>query len=258
MKNGQSRTLPRKLVYAVAAMALSLGAPVGLLLVECLRAGQLTLARVGDELSGEPWTYAYVTVSTLLALSLFGHALGRQADHLIELSSTDGLTGLRNVRSFRDRLQEELARYARYRQPLSLLLLDLDGLKAINDTRGHRAGDAALVQLGAEIRAEARATDTCARWGGDEFAVLAPSTPEGAAAALAERICARLAAQGAVRGLAVSIGVVTLRPPADSSTADELVRAADRALYEAKRRGGNQVVRAAEGGPGPPASRRLE
>jgi len=236
--------LPRKLVYTMAAMALSLGAPLGLLLVEAVRARELSLAWVGAELSAEPWTYAYVTVSTLLALSLFGLALGRQADHLIELSRTDGLTGLRNVRSFRDRLQEELARFARYRQPLSLLLLDLDGLKAINDTRGHRAGDAALVQLGAEIHAEARATDTCARWGGDEFAVLAPSTTEAAAAALAERIRARVAAQAGVPGLAVSIGVATLASPAAVSTADALVRTADRALYEAKRLGGNRVVRA--------------
>ena len=236
--------LSRKVVYTVAAMFLSLGAPLGLLCVEALRTGRHSLAWMGEELSGEPWTYAYVTVSTLLALSLFGLALGSQADHLIEISRTDSLTGLRNARSFRDRLQDELARYARYRQPLSLLLLDLDGLKAINDTRGHRAGDAALIQLGAEIRAEARATDTCARWGGDEFAVLAPGTVEAAAAALAERIRSRVAAQAAVPGLAVSIGVATLAPPAAASTADELVRTADRALYEAKHLGGNSVVRA--------------
>jgi two-component system, cell cycle response regulator len=244
MNNRRPAALPRKIVYTMAAMVLSLGAPLGLLLVEAVRTGGRSPAWVREELSGKPWTYGYVMVSTLLALSLFGLALGRQADHLIELSRTDGLTGLRNVRSFRDRLQEELARFARYRQPLSLLLLDLDGLKAINDTRGHRAGDAALVQLGAEIRAEARSTDTCARWGGDEFAVLAPGTVEEAATAMAERIRARLTAQADVPGLAVSIGVATLAPPVAASTADALVRTADRALYEAKRLGGNRVVRA--------------
>jgi diguanylate cyclase (GGDEF)-like protein len=241
---GPRRAIPKRLTYLAAAMLVSLGAPVGLVIVESLQRGTLGIDAIGQQLARERWTYVYVAVSSLVAFSLFGHALGRQADRLLALARTDTLTGLGNARGFRDRLHEELARFARYRQPLSLLLLDLDGLKAINDSHGHRAGDAALVQLGAEIGAECRSTDSAARWGGDEFAVLAPNTPEAAALALGQRIRARVASQHAVSGLAVSIGVATLCAPATGAAADDLVRTADRALYQAKRAGGNRVVSA--------------
>jgi diguanylate cyclase (GGDEF)-like protein len=231
------------------AMLLALGAPAGLLILQALRAHDLSPAWLGRELARDTWTYLYVTVSTVLAFSLFGYVLGSQADRLIELSNTDPLTGLGNDRFFRDRLQGELNRTARYRQPLSLLLLDLDRLKAINDSHGHRAGDAALVELGAQIAAEARVTDTCARWGGDEFAVLAPSTDEEAARALAERIRSRVAARRIATGVTVSIGVATVRPSTVPPTSDELVGAADGALYEAKRLGRDRVVVAREAGP---------
>jgi diguanylate cyclase (GGDEF)-like protein len=228
----------RTRAYTLVAMALALGAPLGL--------------RVVETLAGEPalgfWTYAYVAVSTLLAFSVFGYALGRQADRLLETARTDDLTGLRNARSFRERLREEQLRFERYRQPLSLLLLDLDGLKAINDARGHRAGDAALAQVAAEMRAEARASDFCARWGGDEFAILAPSTAQEPALALAERIRSRIAAQSSVTGLSVSVGVATLDAPAGPAAARELVRAADGALYRAKSLGRNRVCPASRAG----------
>jgi len=241
----EPRPFRSRVTHTITALLLSLGAPLGLLALRSLRVGALTPAWLQEELARGAWTYGYVGLSTLVAFGIFGYALGRQADRLLELSQTDALTGLGNVRFFRDRLQHELARHARYGQPLSLLLLDLDGLKEINDTRGHRAGDAALVQLGTEIRAEARSTDTCARWGGDEFALLAPNTPEDAAASLAERIRSRTAARKYLTGVAVSIGVATARPSAPPPSAEELVRRADRALYEAKRLGRNRVEVAA-------------
>jgi diguanylate cyclase (GGDEF)-like protein len=227
--------------YTLAALLLALGAPLGLLVVRTLLAGGFDSRWLRQELDDGAWTYGYVAVSTLGAFAIFGYALGRQADRLLELSQTDALTGLGNVRFFRERLQLELARHARYRQPLSLLLLDLDGLKEINDSLGHRAGDAALVQLGAEIRAEARSTDACARWGGDEFAVLAPNTPQEAAALLAERIRSRTATRSHLTGVAVSIGVATVDAETTAPSAEDLVRRADRALYSAKRRGRNRV-----------------
>ncbi|HEX6739995.1 MAG TPA: GGDEF domain-containing protein [Vicinamibacteria bacterium] len=230
--------LPRRHTYPLAAMVLALGAPLGL--------------RGLEAVTGEPplgaWAYGYVTVSTLIAFSVFGHVLGRQADRLLELARTDDLTGLHNTRAFRERLREEEARVRRYPQPLSLLLLDLDGLKAINDAQGHRAGDAALARVAAEMRAEARATDCCSRWGGDEFAVLAPNTAAEPALALAERIRTRIAATAGASRLTVSVGVATLDAATGFIMGDDLVRAADDALYRAKGLGGNRACAAS----GPP------
>jgi hypothetical protein len=88
--------------------------------------------------------YIYVGASTAVVFGLFGYILGRQADRLAVLSETDALTGLTNARGFFDRLDRELARSRRYREPLALLLVDLDGLKDINDRYGRRAGDEAM------------------------------------------------------------------------------------------------------------------
>lgn len=103
------------------------------------------------------------------------------------LSETDVLTGLANARGLFDRLEAELARSRRYHEPLALLLVDLDGLKRINDRHGHHAGDEAIRSLAAVIRFQLRESDVGARWGGDEFAVLAPNTSEHDAVALAAR-----------------------------------------------------------------------
>ena len=132
----------------------------------------------------------------------------------------------------------------RYREPLSLLFLDLDGLKNINDRHGHRAGSDALRQVGRLIRAELRETDTGARWGGDEFTIIAPNTERAEAVTFAERIRARIARHEADWPMTASIGVATLdcddvRMPVDAHT---LLRNADAAMYEAKRRGKNTVV----------------
>jgi diguanylate cyclase (GGDEF)-like protein len=186
----------------------------------------------------------YVSVSTAIAFALFGILLGRQADLLADLSETDALTGLRNARGLSERLEVEIARLGRYPQPLALLLVDLDGMKHTNDRFGHHAGDVALRHVADAIRAELRATDVGARWGGDEFAILAPNTPEPAAMTLAERIRALIARQDVRWPLTASIGVAV----ADAAQAQEpmsvatLMQAADAALYEAKHRGRNTVV----------------
>jgi len=232
--------LPRRLLYALIAVGLSAGAPVGLLVVRLARAEALDFAALRRELEGDPPTYAYVLLSTLVVFALFGYVLGRQADALVELSRTDPLTGLGNTLAFEERLGQEAARSVRYGLPLALLLADVDGLKAINDRHGHRAGDLALQAVGRSLRDGARQTDMAVRIGGDEFALLAPSTSRSAAVALGERIRSLVVGQG-IEGLTVSLGVATLEPGRPLA-GDYLREMADTALYEAKRRGRNQVV----------------
>jgi diguanylate cyclase (GGDEF)-like protein len=176
----------------------------------------------------------------------FGYILGRQADELAELSQTDALTRLLNARGFADRLHAEIKRSRRYSEPLSLLFLDVDGLKKINDRYGHRAGSDALRQVADDIRGALRETDLSARWGGDEFTILVPRTDTDAAVHLADRIRASVAEPSGGWPVTASIGVATLCADEDGvpATAAALMRAADDAMYEAKRRGKNTVVAA--------------
>ncbi len=202
----------------------------------CRRAVRDAVRRPGDLI--------YVGVSSAIAFTIFGYVVGRQADRLAELSETDPLTGLANARRLFDSLETELARSRRYREPLALVLVDLDGLKRVNDHFGHHAGDEAIRGLAGVIRAQLRQTDVAARWGGDEFAVLAPSTSADAAVALAERIRASIPGQSDTWELSGSLGVATVDPTAGEDAVDSatLMRAADAALYEAKRTGRNKVV----------------
>lgn len=238
----------RRFAYACTGGLLSAGAPVGWLAVRLARhgrrSGSTSLRGAIREVVGHPPDYIYVGTSTVVAFTLFGYILGRQADRLAELSETDPLTGLSNARGLFDRLDAELARSRRYREPLALLSVDLDGLKSINDRYGHRAGDDAIRSLADVIRSELRESDVGARWGGDEFAVLAPSTSKVAALALAERIRALIPERSTRWPLSASVGVATLDPKADGEVVDSatLMRAADAAMYEAKRSGRNRVV----------------
>jgi len=233
------RALPRRLVYTLAAVVLALGAPAGLMVVRLGMGEPRPAASVREDLRRDAATYAYVTSSTIVVFALFGYVLGRQADALVRLSRTDSLSGLANPRAFEEHLAQETARASRYGEPLSLLAVDVDGLKRINDVQGHRGGDAALRAVARALRQGARASDVAARIGGDEFALLAPSTPLDAAAALAERVRALVAAEG-LDGLSVSVGVATTR--GEDAAPSRLREAADSALYEAKRRGRDRVV----------------
>jgi diguanylate cyclase (GGDEF)-like protein len=212
--------------------------------VRALRAGSWSWGAIRAELAADADLFMYVTVSTLSVFLAFGYVLGRQADGLLQLSRTDPLTGLWNGRAFRERLTEEVARARRYGDPLCLLLIDVDGLKAINDRGGHTAGDAALVRVAEALRRAARRTDLASRWGGDEFALLAPSTAAEAAATLGERVRALVRDTSRMAGeeMTVSVGVAALA--AEDDDAGERLRArADAALYAAKREGRDRVVR---------------
>jgi diguanylate cyclase (GGDEF)-like protein len=159
---------------------------------------------------------------------------------LEELSFKDPLTGVFNRRYFALRLEEEARRHARFGEPLSLVLLDLDRFKSINDERGHRAGDHTLHEAAQLIVASSRSFSVVTRYGGDEFAVLLVNTPKAGAVKYALRIKDVVERHRFAHGpLTVSVGIAAL--PEDVATADDLVPAADRALYSAKRSGRNLV-----------------
>jgi diguanylate cyclase (GGDEF)-like protein len=206
----------------------------------------LTAAFLSSSLPGQITGHAAIRWIRPVVFAAFGYVLGRQADSLAELSETDPLTRLLNARGFAARLQAEIQRSRRYREPLSLLFLDLDGLKTINDNYGHRAGSQALRFVASVIRSELRGSDTGARWGGDEFTVIAPNTDKDSATLFAERIRAGIADEVTDWPVTASIGIATLDwAEAQAQTvpdAHALLRDADAAMYEAKRRGKNKVV----------------
>ena len=154
---------------------------------------------------------------------------------------TDGLTGVRNRRAFDELLAREVARCARQVTPLSLLMIDLDHFKQLNDKAGHPAGDATLQRVATLLQARARQTDTVARLGGEEFALLLPGCPPAEAAAFAEgvRVFVRGESGGWPHSVTVSIGVASF--PSDATRPDELLALADGALYAAKAAGRNTV-----------------
>lgn len=229
----------RRFSYGAVGAFLSIGAPLGLLFLRLGRNMWVSPKRLRTELAKDAATYVYMTVSSGIVFTLFGSALGRQADRLAEIAITDALTGLQNARALWDGLRRELDRAARYGEPLSLLLIDLDGLKLINDRSGHPAGDRALRHVADAIRSQLRASDMGARWGGDEFALLAPNTSRSAASALAHRVrslVARSPVGGDLPPLSASIGIATFDGTGDTvSDPVALMQTADAALYHAKR-----------------------
>ena len=160
---------------------------------------------------------------------------------LEELSLTDSLTGLRNRRAFDDRLDEAFEHAKRYERPLSLVVLDVDLFKQINDAHGHDMGDAVLRGVAHLVASCSRATDFVARIGGEEFAIILPETPLFEAMQFAEKIRARIATTP-VAGLdvTVSLGVANAMHSKVRNTA-ELFHAADQALYRAKANGRNRT-----------------
>jgi two-component system cell cycle response regulator len=162
------------------------------------------------------------------------------------LATTDPLTRVLNRRALLDRLAVEIDRARRYDSGLSMLLLDVDFFKKINDTAGHLAGDSVLRQLGEMLEGEMRKVDLVARYGGEEFVVILPQTSVEGGVAFAERLRERVAAQDFVVGadsvvhLTVSIGIATF-PTAHVQSLEDLFARADEALYRAKSGGRNQV-----------------
>jgi diguanylate cyclase (GGDEF)-like protein len=190
-----------------------------------------------------------VNIAALVLLAYVALVVAREQrrsrDIAIEQATVDSLTELYNRAYFFAALDREIQRSARSRRGFCLLMLDLDGLKPINDRFGHFHGDRVLRAVGEVIRHRVRRIDTAGRYGGDEFVVLLPETAPAGAFVLAEKIRAGAAELGIeVDGLRIpvslSIGVVAY--PADGRVADDLMIAADRAMYTSKRRGKNRIV----------------
>jgi diguanylate cyclase (GGDEF)-like protein len=219
---------PRSLLYPALGSLLYLATTMALLFA-------LGLPDNGD---GKAF-FLVVAYSGVVVFALVGHLLGGSFDEARRLSITDPLTGLYNRRHFGRRLREEATRAHRYGHASSVLCVDVDRLKAINDDFGHRAGDRAIVIVSRALLDNVRAIDVVARLGGDEFAVLLPETSAAQASALSQRVLAEVAWQGDLlaSGLGVSIGIAELSTAAARERGD-LLLAGDNAHYRAKAAGG--------------------
>ncbi|MCA1616693.1 MAG: sensor domain-containing diguanylate cyclase [Acidobacteria bacterium] len=178
------------------------------------------------------------TVSDQVAVAVNHSRLYSQQQHL---ALTDSLTGCVNRRSFEQQLERDLRLATRMRQPVSLIMLDVDYFKRVNDTHGHDAGDSALRFLADVLRDELRAVDTAARYGGEEFAVILPQANLDGALLVADRLRARLENTEipGIGHITASFGVATF--PVHASSREQLVTTADQALYAAKHTGRNRV-----------------
>jgi diguanylate cyclase (GGDEF)-like protein len=201
------------------------------------RIGEPTVLRDGDKIQ--------VSTGTILKFTLIDRLDETFQRRMYESSLRDPLTQSFNRRYFLDRLERELRFARRHKQPLSLILVDIDKLDEVNERDGTHAGDAVLVELAARIQGLLRQEDVVARVGGDELAVICRATVAADAGAVAERIRAAVSDRGFSGGhvpITVGIGVAALDPA--TAPDHDLVTAADAALAEAKRAGGNRVCTA--------------
>ncbi len=219
------------------------------LVVPVFRKG-LIVAILGVGNKATPYTDNDVQAVSLLADLAWDFAEAKRMEaELMEMATVDFLTGLVNRRSFMARMDEELARLKRFDIPhASVLMLDLDHFKHVNDSHGHAVGDAVLKHFAALVRSELRQIDTGGRVGGEEFAILLLGADLAAAELFAERLRTKVADtpldhDGKFIPVTVSIGIATLA--ADDANSDAALSRADTALYEAKRSGRNRVCRQA-------------
>ena len=232
-------------LYAAIGALLGVGAPLGALALRV--AGG---APAGADLAAHRFFYAYELVGTSVIFGIAGFLVGRRADRLRTgrdlyrlLSEHDPLTGLVNSRAFFERFRRAVDHARRFREPLSLLVIDVDRLKELNDHFGHAFGSAALVRVGRVLTATKREDDMASRWGGDEFALLMPGANQDAARRQAEAILERMrdearGGDAGLRDVSVTIGIATT---ADGQESEALFERADRALFEGKRAGRGQV-----------------
>jgi diguanylate cyclase (GGDEF)-like protein len=177
---------------------------------------------------------AVIAVTKLIVASVVAERR-RMEGHLRELAVRDPLTGLANYRHLMAALEAEIRRSQRSQRGFAVLLLDVDGLKKINDRHGHLAGSRALCRLAEVLHMSCRAVDTAARYGGDEFALVLPETDDAAAQQVAARVSERLARDVEVPRIKASFGVALF--PRDGTTAEVILSGADRALYAMKSSG---------------------
>ncbi len=206
---------------------------------------------IADKISGEVFSeedlHLLVSIGAYASVAIERSKFYQKTEELKRISITDSLTALLNRRYFQERMSEEIERSRRHHLPLSLIMLDVDDFKSVNDTLGHLVGDEVLKIVARCLRNCIRTIDVAARYGGEEFTVILPQTSKADAQIIAERICAEVyrldlpfvkADQKLV--LSVSLGLATY--PEDAESLEDLVRNADIALYAAKSQGKNRVV----------------
>jgi diguanylate cyclase (GGDEF)-like protein len=245
-QNGKARImqmghLPRRYLYPLFGAVLAMGSPLGLLLLQLWQTGETpTLHWALEEIRGNGLVYGYLIFSTTLVFLLLGYFLGNKEDELYRSSSTDPLTGLCNRRLLTQRAKEEIHSVRNSSEPLSLLVMDIDRFKHINDSLGHDAGDEMLKRVATILQATARGSDVAARFGGDEFVLLLPRTNTEGALQLARRIQSALAKETQPL-VSLSIGLASVQGRAGYSI-EKLFVVADEALYQAKAQGRDRIV----------------
>jgi len=230
--------------------------PVIILSVKSDVASKVEGLRIGaDDFLAKPFAEAEILArcDAMLRIKSLQDQLRATRRSLEEQSVTDSLTGLKNRRFFDERLPEEFRRAQRYSDPVSLMMIDLDHFKEVNDRYGHQMGDVVLRDAAAVIRNSVREPDICARYGGEEFAVILPKTHLGGTLTVAERVWRGLkdkvyrqevpaVGQASVAEVRVTASLgLAFFPSKDIVSAELLVKFADEALYQAKRQGRNNI-----------------
>jgi diguanylate cyclase (GGDEF)-like protein len=268
-----ARELPELISDIVGAVASDNGDPYQLTERQTQRAAALAGLRSGRDTSAGEVARDIAALQAVLVRALrdelaekdpvrFAEAVERLADaagavqaaaveelvrtrsrELESQANTDPLTGLGNLRNLQSELSHMLEIQKRYGHPFGVLLMDIDGLKRVNDSQGHQAGDRLLMQVAMALQRSIRSVDVAARLGGDEFCVLAPEQESAAAVLLAERLASAVADEVSIPAdppVGLSIGVVSC--PEHGEDAEALIDAADRAMYRAKAAGENVAL----------------
>ena len=233
--------------YVFAGLLFSIAAPAGALLGRILLYGVAPF----EELSEYRFFYLYDLLGTALVFAVAGFVAGRRTDRLRQardhfqiLSEHDELTLLLNSRAFWDHYRRAVERSKRQLEPVTLLLIDVDNLKRLNDEAGHAFGNEALRFVASAVTRSKRGADIAARWGGDEFVVLMPGASSPAGERVAEAILREVRGRPVGHGakslpVTVTIGVASMD---GEGSRDSLFETADQALYQGKQEGRNRVV----------------
>lgn len=200
-----------------------------------------------DDYIGKPYNPLELRarVESMLRIKALQDRINAKRRELEALSLTDELTGLLNHRAMQKRLKDEFSRAQRYNDPLSILMIDIDHFKAVNDAHGHLVGDRVLAEIAHTLVGSVREIDVAARYGGEEFLIILPQTHFAGSLAVAERIWRavgehRFSVEGVDLRLTISVGV-SFFPNKSVTSPDRLVALADEALYQAKRDGRNRI-----------------
>ncbi len=243
-------------LLVIIACALTLGKLLTLLevaLVSCCYVLMLYIVNPQEIFSFSSFSHLMSEFVPFLLVAYLATTLSADArrakDRMQQLSDTDELTGLLNMRAFKRNLTSELSRSIRYSRPLAVLMLDADGLKSVNDEYGHEVGNQLIQLLANSMVSSVRASDVLSRFGGDEFVALLPETDASQALVVGERI--RKSVQQshldvASKQLSVTTSIGIAGFPSDGATEEELLEEADLALYRSKREGRNRVSLAVE------------